>query len=172
VSLSGGALSPVVRLASTTEGTARVTLITADGHTATSATQMIAVGDASIQLSAVKAGRYWLNLTVTGSGNRFTSHHLAVVLGPVLPEAAARRAVEHRVADDYPELTVGECRRVSRRRIDCQARTSRRCTGIHAVTLRNTFTFVRRYGCRAGVRRTPRWLESAQPWPALGKPPT
>jgi hypothetical protein len=168
VSLSGGVRAPLIHMASTAEGTARVTLRTADGRIAASARQAIAAGDGSIQLSTVSAGRYWLDLTVTDSANRFTSQRLAVVLGPILPITAARRAVAHRVGL-FQESRIGECRRVSPRRIDCRARTPRRCTGIYAVTLRSSFTFVRRYTCRAGIRRSPRWLDSAEPWPALGK---
>ena len=128
---------------------------------------------ASIGFSPVKPGPYWLTLEVTGSGDRFTSTRLAVVLGPTLAESAARHAVEYRLNDEitYDQFRVGDCHRINRRRIDCEAQGPRRCTGIHAVTLRKAFTFVRRYGCRAGVRRTPRWLEPAQPWPVLGKPP-
>jgi hypothetical protein len=81
--------------------------------------------------------------------------------------------VEYALSDEitYDGFRVGECHRINPRRIDCEALTPRRCDSIIAVTLRNAFTFVRRQRCRAGVLRSPRWLRSPQPWPALGKPP-
>ena len=121
----------------------------------------------------MKAGPYWLDLTVTDSSNRFTSTRLVVVLGSSLPDSAARHAVEYQLSEEifYDGFRIGDCHRVNRQRIDCEAHGPRHCTGIHAVTLRDAFTFVRRYDCRAGVRRTPRWLEPAEPWPVLGEPP-
>ena len=137
---------------------------------AASASQPVTAGDTTIPLSPVNPAPYWLDLAVTDSGGRYTSTRLAVVLGPSLTRSAARHAVEHRLYDEGIPFRVGKCHRVNSRRVDCEAQRARRCTAIHAVTLRSAFTFVRRYRCHAGVRRTPRWLEPAHPWPMLGKP--
>ena len=169
-SVNGQARSPVVRVSSTATGVARLTLTTAAGQVAASATQPVTAGDTTIPLSPVNPAPYWLDLAVTDSGGRYTSTRLAVVLGPSLTRSAARHAVEHRLYDEGIPFRVGKCHRVNSRRVDCEAQRARRCTAIHAVTLRNAFTFVRRYRCHAGVRRTPRWLEPAHPWPMLGKP--
>ena len=129
--------------------------------------------DASIRLPPVKPGPLWLDLRVSDPDGRYTSTRLAVVLGSVLPEAAARHAVKYRLNDEieFEGFRVGTCSRVNRRRIDCEANGPRRCHGIHSVTLRKAFTFLRRYGCRAGLQRSPRWLEPTQPWPTLAEPP-
>ena len=173
VSVIGRASAPVVHVSSTAAGATRITLSTPKGRVVASATQPVAAGDASIRLPPVKPGPLWLDLRVSDPGGRYTSTRLAVVLGSVLPEAAARHAVKYRLNDEieFEGFRVGTCSRVNRRRIDCEANGPRRCHGIHSVTLRKAFTFLRRYGCRAGLQRSPRWLEPTQPWPTLAEPP-
>ena len=160
--------SPAVRVSSTAGGMARVTLTTAAGQVAASATQPVVAGDATIGLSAVQPGAYWLDLKVSGSGDRFTSSRLAVVLGTTLAEPLAR-LIARRISRNVVGLRVGECHRVNPRRIDCEARRNGRCDSILEVRLRHAFTFVGRHRCRGGVLRLPGWLRPAEPWPALGE---
>jgi hypothetical protein len=165
-----------IRYRTTATGKARITLRSTDGHIVGQGSARATTGSARVRTTRpVRPGVYWLTLSLNGLGGRGASTVIGVVIGDVLPERAARTAIANELADAsaaFSEVTdIGDCRRMSKRRIDCVGRGENVCVHMAAVTLRAGFAYVRDYPCGGGFDPRPRWSGPSIPQTVVGTAP-